>query len=178
MALKGKSFGFTLIELMVTVAVLAITVMVAIPSFQSVIASNQLQEARDRLRSAIQYAKSEAIGRNETVSMCPSSNGTACGNNSHWNSFWIVVTDGNDTGAVSVGTLLRVFTAPNSSQATVSHSDSQVVFRFTPEGIAPDLNSDVFSFCDPEGDASPRSMAVDGVTGVVRYGTEAEASCS
>lgn len=169
--------GFTLIELMVTVAVLAIVAMIAVPSFQSTIASNQLDEGRDRLRSAIQFAKSEAIARNDTVSLCPSADGIGCGDNSNWNGFWLVVEDSNASGSVSIANTLRVFDAPAAGQVQVRHSDGQTVLRFTPEGIAPDLNSDTFSFCDPEADSDPRSMLVASVTGVVRYGTKAEANC-
>lgn len=178
MARYKQIFGFTLIELMVVIVVLAVAALVAVPSFQSVIKNNQLQEARDRLRSAIQYAKAEAISGNETVSLCPSPNGVTCGNNDHWNNFWLVVADNSDSGAVSISTTLRVFEAPADEQVRVSHSDTQVVFRFIAEGIAPALASDVFSFCDPQGDVDPRSMVVDGITGVIRYGTGAEADCS
>ena len=65
--------GFTLIELMLVIAVLSITVLIAGPSFQRAIHSNQLRTETSRLLSAINLARSEAISRNTIVSLCPSS---------------------------------------------------------------------------------------------------------
>ena len=74
MAFNGKSSGFTLIELMVTIAVLAIVLTIAVPSFQGVIRSNQLTTEANTLASALQLARSEAVKRGVDVSL--SANGS------------------------------------------------------------------------------------------------------
>lgn len=80
---RGQHFrasrGFTLVELMVTVAVAAILVIIAVPSFRSIIASTQLRSAADDVYSAVNSARIEAIKRNATTQLCGSpqtSNGT------------------------------------------------------------------------------------------------------
>ncbi|MGO2134530.1 MAG: GspH/FimT family pseudopilin [Marinobacter sp.] len=176
-----ENSGFTLIELMVTVAILAITVMIAVPSFQGVIASNQLQEARDSLRTAIQYAKGEAVARNRVVSLCPSADGSTCGDDSNWVDGWIVVSDNNQTGAVSVNTLLRAIDGPETSAVTLTGGGSLDYFRFLPDGLA-DVPAgapatSAFGICDPDGDVSPYSLLLTTRTGSISTGTEAQANC-
>lgn len=177
MCYRSKATGFTLIELMVTIAILAITVTIAIPSFQNVIASNQLQEGRERLRMAIQTAKGEAVARNQTVSLCPSSDGSTCGGNGDWDESWLVVADSNDSGAVSIGTTLRVFEAPDASEVTLVHIGGVNFIRFESNGIAAGLGAASFGFCDPGGKVDPNSLVLSPNTAAVRTGTVAEANC-
>lgn len=59
--------GFTLIELVVTVAVLAILLGVAVPAFQDTLAKRRLVGAAEQLYADLQYARSEAIKRNASV---------------------------------------------------------------------------------------------------------------
>jgi len=63
--------GFSLVELMVTIAVLAILLAIGIPSFASLIASNRLTSATNELVAALQTARTEAIRRNVRVTVCP-----------------------------------------------------------------------------------------------------------
>lgn len=73
------SGGFTLVELMVTVFVAAILLVIAVPSFRSIIASSQLRAAADDVYSAVSTARIEAIKRNATIQLCgspQSTNGT------------------------------------------------------------------------------------------------------
>ncbi len=68
--------GFTLIELMVVVAVLAITLSIAVPGMQRTVSNTRLRAEASRLLSALNLARSEAIARNDLVSVCPSSFGS------------------------------------------------------------------------------------------------------
>ncbi len=62
-----QNSGFTLVELMVTIAVLAILVAIGIPSFQSTLDKRRLTGAAEQLYADLQYARSEAIKRNANV---------------------------------------------------------------------------------------------------------------
>jgi type IV fimbrial biogenesis protein FimT len=59
--------GFTLIELMVTVAVITILLMIAAPSFKQLIAQQRLKNINAELVSTLQFARSEAIARNTPI---------------------------------------------------------------------------------------------------------------
>lgn len=82
------SRGFTMVELLVTVALIAIVVALAYPSFVSVINNNRLAGATNDLIGDLQYARSEAIRRNTRVSVCASADGSTCGGGSWAN--WVV----------------------------------------------------------------------------------------
>ena len=63
--------GFTLIELMVTVSVLAILLAVAAPSFSSFVAGQKVKSASNDLTTALILARSEAIKRNADIVIAP-----------------------------------------------------------------------------------------------------------
>ena len=77
-----KIRAFTLIELMVTIAIFVIVVSFAIPSFTSMIQNNYSLSISHDLISSLKFARSEAIKRNSPVSLCATSdsNYTSCGN--------------------------------------------------------------------------------------------------
>jgi type IV fimbrial biogenesis protein FimT len=113
-----RQHGFSLVELMVTIAVMAILVAIALPSFRDVIHRNQVSSASNELLASLAYARTEAIARGQLVSMCPSTdNGASCAGGKAFESGWIVYT--YPAGAASANTnydstkstLLRTTTA-------------------------------------------------------------------
>lgn len=69
MSTRLHSPGFTLVELMVTVAVLAILLSIAVPAFQSTLDKRRLVGAAEQLYTDLQYTRSEAIRQNKNVTV-------------------------------------------------------------------------------------------------------------
>ena len=89
---QGINGGFTLIELMVTLAIVAIVATLAVPSFRVFVQNNRLTAQNNALITALNIARSEAGKRRQTITVCASSNGTGC-NTSQWELGWLVFSD-------------------------------------------------------------------------------------
>lgn len=63
--LKGMR-GFTLVELMITLAILAIVATIAVPNFVQFIRNNQVQAKADELKTFLQYARGQAVTTRKT----------------------------------------------------------------------------------------------------------------
>lgn len=94
--------GFTLIELIVTMVVLAILVTMAVPAFTSIINNNRLTSNANEMLTALQSARMEAVRRNQRVVVCrplttaviTTDAATACDTTAGAWGGWLVFTDG------------------------------------------------------------------------------------
>lgn len=120
-----RARGFTLIELMITIAVLVITLTLAVPSFRNIIQNNRSTALANELSSAINLGRSEAIKRGQEVRVCPRNPlGTGCTGND-WTVGWLV----RETGAG--GAVLRVWDAPRAGAIITYDPDTiNAVIRF------------------------------------------------
>src|SRR5690606_16345249 len=83
--------GFTLIEFIITVAIMGIIAALAAPSFNRMMKEFRLNSTTDQLYTEILRARSEAIKRGSTVIMCRSANAKACvGGPKDWSKGWLV----------------------------------------------------------------------------------------
>lgn len=82
------SKGFTLTEMMVTVAIMAIVATIAAPSFVSMIRNNRIATAANDVLSAMQLARSEAIKQRRPITVCAGSD--ACTDSTDWSGGWLV----------------------------------------------------------------------------------------
>jgi len=81
-----------LVELLVSITILAILLGLAVPSFNNAVLGSKLSAFSSNLVASTQLARSEAIKRNQIVRLCASSNGTSCGVTSGgWEAGWIVL---------------------------------------------------------------------------------------
>lgn len=81
--------GFTLLEMMVTLAIAAILVTLAVPSFNEAMLGSKLNTQANNFVASAQLARSEAIKRNTAVTLCASSTGSTC--TGAWSDGWIVL---------------------------------------------------------------------------------------
>ena len=137
--------GFSIVELVITLAVFAIIAAIAAPSFTGLLNGNRLATASNELVTSLQFARIEAVRRNVPVVVCSSANAQAasptCATGS-WGQ-WIVFADRDGNDVVGAGELLRASVLGPSlvaragapiSTATQTRFRDRVVFR--PDGLA------------------------------------------
>lgn len=108
-----QASGFTLFELLITVAIAGIVAGLAIPSFNTMIRNNSSISVSNEFSDSLGYARSEAIKRANRVSVCASKAGTAC--DGEWKQGYIVFVDTatSDTAAAPiVGPVLKYWQPP------------------------------------------------------------------
>ena len=136
-----RSGGFSLLELMITVAVAAILMALAVPSFTSLINNNRLTSGSNALGTAMHHARSEAVRRNARVTLCASADGATCAGTGNWQGWVTLVTTG--------GEVLRTYAlkAPLQGASATQRVD------FRPDGLARDaagnLLAGTFTVCIP-----------------------------
>lgn len=90
---RGRHLGFTLIELMVTVTIMAILAAIAAPSFNEALLSNKLASYANTFVASAQLARGEAIKRNARVVVCRAASASGCAASGDWQQGWIVFSD-------------------------------------------------------------------------------------
>ena len=90
---QKKNRGFTLIQLMASIAVICITLSVGIPSVSAIIETNRLAKAFNTLSRHMALARSEAVKRQQEVVVCVSKDGKFCTRQGGWEQGWLVFAD-------------------------------------------------------------------------------------
>jgi type IV fimbrial biogenesis protein FimT len=117
---RRKTAGFTLIEMMVVIIIMAVVVAFAVPAYKSLVTQYRMSDELNEIASDVALARSMAIKEGLDVTICPSSNPTAsvtattppsCSAGTEWNTGWIIFTDtalpsGNQTFTTDTGDVL------------------------------------------------------------------------
>ena len=119
--------GFTLVELMIGLAVVAVLAAIAAPGMTALINANQLNGASGEVTATLQLARAEAVRRNARVTVCASTDGTTCTSSTSWTR-WIV--RGRDNVA-AVDDVIR----DNLASGTVQVSGPAAGIVFKPSGM-------------------------------------------
>jgi type IV fimbrial biogenesis protein FimT len=96
----GRSDGFTMIELLVTLSIAAIMATIAIPIFRDLLLDNRITSQTNDLVLALASAKSEAVKRGVLVTVCSRATDATCAGSTTWDSGWLVFVDGGVAGTV------------------------------------------------------------------------------
>lgn len=85
--------GLSLVEVLVALAIVALSLSLALPAYQSVVQANRLSAGGNALSGSMHLARSEAVLRGERVTMCVSDDGETCSATGGWHRGWIVFHD-------------------------------------------------------------------------------------
>lgn len=183
-AIRAQPRGFTLIELMVTLVVLAVLTLIAVPNFRDTMRRSRVSSASNALLADLAYARSEAVSRGNYVSVCPgNAEGSGCQDGQAYEGGWLVYTykpgqgvpNQDYSGDASKEVLLRATQARNgvSIQAMDGNvltfgPQGQLVFPAGGAGAAPAGLDFVTCYRDGAAGIGVSSASVTGVSLTVR----------
>jgi type IV fimbrial biogenesis protein FimT len=126
--------GFTAIEMMIVVAILAVLTTMAAPSLRDMLVRNRLGAISSDLTFDFAYARSTAIQRGLRVGICASQAPHSTCNGTDWAAGWMLYTDAaNDGFTAGTDTVLRVHD-PLPAGYTLAPTPTALVVQFRPSG--------------------------------------------
>lgn len=146
-----RSRGITLIELMVTISVLAVLLGIGIPGLTQFIVSNRLTSQTNELVGDISRARNEAGARAMNVSICIAASATACATSGTWDAGRIIFADSDANGLIAATTDIIKYVPPldgGTSLASASFSDDKYI-TFRPFGGLTSPAGGTFTLCAP-----------------------------
>ena len=149
--------GFTLVELLVSITVMAILLALTVPSFQNSLMNNRVLAQTDALTNSLGYARNVALTQNINVLVCPSNTpgSTACGTN--WKNGWIIITQPTTGPAALLQANFSGVNDPVLSTVAIGGVAAASV-TFDSRGIATTQAN--FKSCDSRGGTFVRSVSV------------------
>jgi type IV fimbrial biogenesis protein FimT len=162
------SAGISVIELVVSLAVVAILATTGVPAFSSFIHSNRISESAFDVLGTINLARSEAVKRRSRVVLCRSADPTAappaCGGSANtWTTGWLVFEsgDGNSTYEAASDTLLGIGLVNSASIDVITNSTSNQNLEYNADGTTNEAGAWArFAVCDKRGGAFGRQVDV------------------
>lgn len=155
--------GFTIVDLMITLAIAAILASLAAPSFTDIIKNSRLATQYNELLTHITLARSEAVKRGTDIKIL-NNNGTGSGT---WDAGWKVYEDKDKDNTVDSGEEIRV---SNSIPATLSvrfSNKGQITYR--PNGLG--ITAGTFTICDDRTNKEAKALIINR-TGRIRVATD------
>ncbi len=174
-----RQTGFTLTELITTMAIVGILIGIGVPSYRYVTTANRMSSEINGLLGDLQFARSEAIREGTNVVVCATSDGTSCSGTAIWGSGWLVYSDLNGNNAVDApDEVLRTQAALSNNDTLAAVAATQ--FAFNREGFAIGVAADeLLTLHDPTNNptyARCLKLTVMGMATVTSHSTDA--SCT
>ena len=172
----NRESGFTLIELMITVAIAAIILTLAVPSFRTAILNNTRTSVVNEFLGVLNLARSEAIKRGIKVEICRSSDGSSCAsdNTGIWEDGWIVWSDQNNSGALDANEIIRIYSKSSNGFTLRTSTNLTQWIAYLPSGVSTGdngLGTGTFRLCDSRGVDEARFIVIS-MTGRSRVRTK------
>ena len=166
---RNSKQGFTLVELVIGVAVAMILASIAAPNLQRIIQNNKMTALHNELLAVLSFKRSTAITRGTWINFCKSNpKSTGCDlSKDSCDSGWIVFSDKNSNGIVDVGE--KIIGLKKDMPDTIRMTSSRQRILYNSEGYAIGFTGK-FTFCDSRGDSAKKGLVMSN-SGRVRVAT-------
>ena len=175
---RQRVSGFSVLELMIALAVCAILLAGTGPAFSAVVHKNRISAATNQLYMSLHAARGEALKRRSAVRICPSANSTSCRTDGDWSDGWLIYEDVNTNNAPDAAEIIQLIDGLDGEiNMQVSTALSEYV-QFQPTGAAIGNGGNTGEFRLCHSDSSVYSKAVNiSVSGRVNSVTRARTDC-
>lgn len=158
---KNKKNGFTLVELVVTLTVIAVVTVFGVPALRSIIQTQRITTATNDVISDIHVARSEALRRATPVGLCSSTSGNACDGGGGWQLGRIIFVDENNNQTFDVNEeIVRSRSALVHNTLTVPGLPGPLLFNSRGSASNLPLGGASFNVCDDRGVSKGRAVNV------------------
>ena len=145
--------AFTLYELLITLALVAVLVALGTPSFATLAAKSRQSAELNALFHAFHQARKESIMRRRAMALCPSMDGKTCANTKDWSTGWLIFHDAAGTGLPGDGIVARHEVA-----TTMRVSANRRIF--TARGTRKRTTNGTFVVCDRRGRTGAKALVI------------------
>lgn len=128
-----RQSGYTLVELLITLAVLAALLAMGLPSFDNSMRSNRVATAANEMLASLSLARTESIKGLGRAGVCASADGTACQTGTDWSGGWLVWRERRTAGGTVVEPVRHI-----QAKARVSVTGPAAGVTFTTQGRSSD----------------------------------------
>jgi type IV fimbrial biogenesis protein FimT len=162
-----NSKGFTLLELIIILAILGLTMAYAVPGLRTMVTNNRISGNANDFIAAQQFAKAESASRINPVTMCKkNAAGDACVAGGDWSQGWIVFSDVNGDAAVDGGETVLLNHETLNPDITFGGTAGVTDFiTYRPSGTTSVTSTEVLIICDDRGYAGSAKGILVTITG-------------
>ena len=162
------NIGISIVELVVSLAIVAILATTGVPAFSSFIQSNRLNESSFDMLATINLARTEAVKRRTRVLLCRSADPTlptpSCGGSANtWTTGWLVFASGDSNSTYEAGTdtLLGIGLVDSSNVTVITNGTSDNNLEYNSDGTTNESGGTArFALCDQRGGAQGRQINI------------------
>jgi len=156
----NRNSGFTIIELMIAMVVLALLLAAAGPMFNNLIKNNRMVSEVYGLRATFNNARSEALARRTNVTVCRSNDGATCtAGNGSWSDGYLAFSDDDNDGALDPNEVFMSKVVDQDSLTMKLIPAARVSVTFNSQGFARN-SSGTLVVCDDRGATEARGVII------------------
>jgi type IV fimbrial biogenesis protein FimT len=148
-----RELGFTLTEMLVVTAIVAMLLGIGVPSYRYITNSYRLASEVNGLLGDLQFARAEALREGQSVTICVSANSTNCAGTVNWQSGWVVFSNPTNAADPPAGSILRVQSPFSGGPDTFVATNNLSAATYNREGFALGVAGTTITLHDPSANA-------------------------